>query len=91
MFKLTNLTFQAYIFDIRSGTYSHKLTGHTDVVSDVDFHPLTPQVCTAHFITDIYGIWVHLHVFRFYKVEQLSHPPFCYPGQISHSKKDSLL
>lgn len=37
----------AYIFDIRSGTYSHKLTGHTDVVSDVDFHPLTPQLYTA--------------------------------------------
>ena len=38
------LIFQAYIFDIRSGTYSHKLTGHTDVVADVDFHPLIPQV-----------------------------------------------
>ena len=41
------MIFQAYIFDIRSGTYSHKLTGHTDVVADVDFHPLTPKVYTV--------------------------------------------
>ncbi|KAK2193214.1 hypothetical protein NP493_16g01035 [Ridgeia piscesae] len=34
----------AYIFDIRAGTYLHKLTGHTDTVTDVAFHPLLPQV-----------------------------------------------
>ena len=38
------LLFQAYIFDIRSGTYIHKLTGQTDVIADVAFHPLNPQV-----------------------------------------------
>lgn len=36
-----------YIFDLRSGTYLHKLQGHTDVVSDVAFHPLNPQLFTA--------------------------------------------
>jgi WD40 repeat protein len=37
----------AYLYDIRSGTYLHKLVGHTDVVSDVAFHPLSPQLLTA--------------------------------------------
>ncbi|KAI0211492.1 WD repeat-containing protein 27 [Lamellibrachia satsuma] len=37
----------AYIFDIRAGTYLHKLTGHTDTVSDVSFHPLLPQLVTV--------------------------------------------
>ena len=36
--------FQAYIFDIRSGTYLQKLTGHTDTVGDVEYHPLYPEV-----------------------------------------------
>ncbi|XP_053373699.1 WD repeat-containing protein 27-like isoform X2 [Mercenaria mercenaria] len=36
-----------YIFDMRSGTYLHKLQGHTDVVSDVTFHPSNPQLYTA--------------------------------------------
>ncbi|XP_038078106.1 WD repeat-containing protein 27-like isoform X2 [Patiria miniata] len=34
----------AYVFDIRTGTYIHKLSGHTDVVSDVAYHPLYPEV-----------------------------------------------
>lgn len=37
----------AYIFDIRAGTYLHKLTGHTDTVTDVAFHPLLPQLVTV--------------------------------------------
>ncbi|XP_022091006.1 WD repeat-containing protein 27-like isoform X2 [Acanthaster planci] len=37
----------AYIFDIRAGTYIHKLSSHTDVVSDVSFHPLYPELVTA--------------------------------------------
>lgn len=37
----------AYIFDVRTGTYCKKLTSHTDVVSDVVFHPLYPQLVTA--------------------------------------------
>jgi len=36
--------FQSYIFDMRSGTYLHKLQGQTDVVADVEFHPKYPQV-----------------------------------------------
>ncbi|XP_060577930.1 WD repeat-containing protein 27-like isoform X2 [Ruditapes philippinarum] len=37
----------SYIFDMRSGTFLHKLQGHTDVVSDVAFHPSTPQLYTC--------------------------------------------
>jgi len=37
---------QAYLYDIRSGSYLHKLTGHTDTVSAVAFHPQFPQVNT---------------------------------------------
>ncbi|XP_052273878.1 WD repeat-containing protein 27-like isoform X3 [Dreissena polymorpha] len=37
----------SYIFDMRSGTYLHKLQGQTDVVSDVAFHPLNPQLFTS--------------------------------------------
>jgi len=35
---------QAYVYDIRSGSYLHKLTGHTDTVLAVAFHPQFPQV-----------------------------------------------
>ncbi|CAH1264288.1 WDR5B [Branchiostoma lanceolatum] len=37
----------AYIYDVRESGPLHKLTGHTDVVSDVAFHPLTPQLVTS--------------------------------------------
>ncbi|XP_071798693.1 WD repeat-containing protein 27-like [Asterias amurensis] len=37
----------AYIFDVRAGTYIQKLSGHTDVISDVAFHPLYPELVTA--------------------------------------------
>jgi len=37
----------AYLYDIRGNTYCHRLTGHTDVVSDVAFHPAQPQLVTA--------------------------------------------
>ncbi|XP_064602272.1 WD repeat-containing protein 27-like isoform X2 [Liolophura sinensis] len=37
----------AYIYDLRAGAYLHKMTGHTDVVSDVAFHPIKPQLVTA--------------------------------------------
>lgn len=37
----------AYIYDIRKGSYLHKLSGHTEVVSDIAFHPLYPQLITA--------------------------------------------
>ena len=42
--SIVPMIFQAYIFDIRAGAYLHKLTGHTDTVTDVAFHPLLPQV-----------------------------------------------
>ncbi|XP_048585644.1 WD repeat-containing protein 27 isoform X2 [Nematostella vectensis] len=34
----------AYLFDIRGTSFSHRLTGHTEVVSDVAFHPARPEV-----------------------------------------------
>ncbi|XP_071963936.1 WD repeat-containing protein 27-like [Antedon mediterranea] len=34
----------AYIFDIRGGTYVEKLTGHTDTVTDVAYHPVYSEV-----------------------------------------------
>ncbi|EDO32062.1 predicted protein, partial [Nematostella vectensis] len=33
----------AYLFDIRGTSFSHRLTGHTEVVSDVAFHPARPE------------------------------------------------
>ncbi len=38
---------RAYIFDIRSGQILDKLAGATDVVCDVAFNPLHPQIVTA--------------------------------------------
>lgn len=35
---------KAYLYDIRGNTFCHRLTGHTDVVYDVAFHPAEPQV-----------------------------------------------
>ncbi|KAK7488017.1 hypothetical protein BaRGS_00020762 [Batillaria attramentaria] len=37
----------AYVYDVRSGTYCHKLRGHTDVVSSVAFHPARPLMVTG--------------------------------------------
>jgi len=37
----------AYLYDVRAGRYLEKLGGHTDVVTDVQFHPLHPQLLTA--------------------------------------------
>jgi WD40 repeat protein len=39
----------AYLFDVRksSGTYLAKLGGHADVVTDVAFNPLHPQLATS--------------------------------------------
>ncbi|KAK3285759.1 hypothetical protein CYMTET_6648 [Cymbomonas tetramitiformis] len=40
----------AHLFDMRMGIPLHRLKGgHTDVVSDIAFHPLYPQVATACF------------------------------------------
>jgi WD40 repeat protein len=35
---------QAYLYDIRSGSYLHKLTGHSETVTNVAFHHQYPQV-----------------------------------------------
>eukprot|EP00040_Diaphanoeca_grandis_P009846 m.290612 g.290612 ORF g.290612 m.290612 type:complete len:149 (-) comp212857_c0_seq1:104-550(-) len=37
----------AYIYDIRTGGVLNKLTGHTDAVTDVSFHPQRPEIVTA--------------------------------------------
>ncbi|XP_060061164.1 WD repeat-containing protein 27 isoform X2 [Erinaceus europaeus] len=36
----------AYVYDVASGTFSHRLAGHTDTVSAVAFRPSAPQVVT---------------------------------------------
>uniref|UniRef100_K1P8Z6 WD repeat-containing protein 27 n=1 Tax=Magallana gigas TaxID=29159 RepID=K1P8Z6_MAGGI len=38
---------EVYVYDIRGGTYCSKLTGFTDTVSAVAFHPLHSQLMTA--------------------------------------------
>jgi len=48
-----------YVFDIRNSAYLHRLTGHSDVVSCVDFHPAKPMLATGsltgklHFYKDL--------------------------------------
>ena len=37
----------AYLYDVRMGTYSHKIGGHTDVVTDISFHPFRAELMTA--------------------------------------------
>ncbi|XP_027666811.2 WD repeat-containing protein 27 [Falco cherrug] len=37
----------AYIYEMHSSTFSHKLKGHTESVTDVTFSPLSPQLTTA--------------------------------------------
>ncbi|XP_054052137.1 WD repeat-containing protein 27 [Rissa tridactyla] len=37
----------AYIYEMRSSTFSHKLGGHTDSVINVTFSPSSPQLTTA--------------------------------------------
>eukprot|EP00698_Gefionella_okellyi_P009607 TRINITY_DN2459_c0_g1_i4.p1 TRINITY_DN2459_c0_g1~~TRINITY_DN2459_c0_g1_i4.p1 ORF type:complete len:730 (-),score=168.58 TRINITY_DN2459_c0_g1_i4:73-2262(-) len=38
-----------YVFDLRAGSFLHRLGGHSDVVSDVAFNPHHPQLATASF------------------------------------------
>ncbi|XP_065056903.1 WD repeat-containing protein 27-like [Rhopilema esculentum] len=37
----------AYVFDIRNSSYLHRLSGQSDVVSCVDFHPHIPMLVTG--------------------------------------------
>ncbi|KAM7135815.1 WD repeat-containing protein 27 [Molossus nigricans] len=37
----------AYVYEMRSSTFSHRLAGHTDTVTGVAFSPSTPQLITA--------------------------------------------
>ena len=37
----------AYIYDIRTGSVLKKLSGHSEAVSDVSWHPVHPQLVTA--------------------------------------------
>lgn len=36
-----------YVYDIRTGSYLKKLTGHSDTVTDVAWHPAQAQLVTA--------------------------------------------
>jgi Prp8 binding protein len=53
--KFTNLLFVCagssdnfvYVWDVQSGKVQYKLPGHRAVVSQVDFHPLEPIICSA--------------------------------------------
>mmetsp|Transcript_27654 Transcript_27654/g.39103 ORF Transcript_27654/g.39103 Transcript_27654/m.39103 type:complete len:105 (+) Transcript_27654:1-315(+) len=38
-----------FLFDLRMTTYVEKLTGSSDVVSDVAFHPAHPQLAAASY------------------------------------------
>ncbi|XP_066479111.1 WD repeat-containing protein 27 [Tiliqua scincoides] len=55
----------AYIYEKYSGTYSHKLTGHTESVINVAFCPSSPQVCINWDFNDTTGtqlsvqVWIH--------------------------------
>lgn len=55
MSEIIQLTFsvdyslQAYIYDLRQNTPLHKLSGHSDIVSSVAFHPTKPQVLSHQF------------------------------------------
>ena len=40
---------QARVYDLVAGKESAKLSMHKDVVSSVDFNPLTPQLVTSSF------------------------------------------
>ena len=44
-----SLYMQAYIYDLRTLSPLHKLSGHSDTVTSVTFHPLSPMVGTAIF------------------------------------------
>uniref|UniRef100_A0A7N9IFL2 WD repeat domain 27 n=1 Tax=Macaca fascicularis TaxID=9541 RepID=A0A7N9IFL2_MACFA len=37
----------AYVYEMGSSTFSHRLAGHTDTVTGVAFNPSTPQLATA--------------------------------------------
>lgn len=55
--------FQAYLYDIRGNTFCHRLTGHTDAVSEVAFHPAQPQVLKRALYIKIYD-WHFLYVWH---------------------------
>ena len=38
---------QAYVYELGSSTFSHRLAGHTDTVAGVAFSPSAPQVRSA--------------------------------------------
>lgn len=46
-------SFQAYVYDIRSSSYLHKLQKFSDTVLSVSFNPATPEVRTFFYIVDI--------------------------------------
>lgn len=44
-------SFQAYVYDIRSSAYLHRLQKFTETVLNVSFNPATPEVRTLFFST----------------------------------------
>lgn len=51
-----SFVFQAYVYEIHSSTYSHKLAGHSESVINVAFSPSSPQVFSCLFLT--YKSWL---------------------------------
>lgn len=47
-----------YVYDIRYPSPLHKLSGHSDVVTTVTYHPLRPMVCRSKFmyVYNVYNI-----------------------------------
>lgn len=46
---LHSIIFYRYLFDLGSGSIVSRLLGHSDVVSDVAFNPLHPQLASASY------------------------------------------
>lgn len=44
-----SLRFKVYLFDVRGSSFCHRLTGHTEVVADVAFHPAHSEVTIFSF------------------------------------------
>nr|BAE00395.1 unnamed protein product [Macaca fascicularis] len=43
----------AYVYEMGSSTFSHRLAGHTDTVTGVAFNPSTPQIQTLWYFSGI--------------------------------------
>ncbi|XP_062497700.1 WD repeat-containing protein 27 [Pezoporus occidentalis] len=48
----------AYIYEMRSSTFSHKLGGHTESVINVTFSPSSPQCCVSVRVVHLLPLWL---------------------------------